>query len=430
MKPVNSTFIQSMVAIMAIFMSVQLTYSQSCITCDNNNIKAGFGNAVNSAYSNQSILGNGNTTGRNNAVAIGTASQANWSHSYVFGSSSVTNGMHAYAIGSNAVAQSTSSFAIGNYAKSMFGNAHSIGNFTTSNQVGAYVFGLGISDVYPLINTTTNSLVVGFKSQYPTLFVSETASGDQSGRVGIGNVTDPQAKLHIRADDGEDASLRLEPTGSTKNAVVYFTNSGHAVKAKTGGHLTFSTQSTKGFVFEAGNVGIGVATPVEKLDIAGNIKQSAGSSLTTTTVKAADANGLKLYNSSGSGMFVAANGSVGIGTTNTLDYMLAVAGKVVATEVFVKHIDNWYDHVFSESYDLMSIHALEQYVKENKHLPDMPTENDVTSDGIQIGSIAGLLLKKIEELTLYTIEQQNLIEEQQKVLERVLETLEKDKSKQ
>jgi len=202
------------------------------------------------------------------------------------------------------------------------------------------------------------------------------------------------------------------------------------VKAKTGGHLTFSTQSTKGFVFEAGNVGIGVSTPAEKLDIAGNIKQSAGSSLTTTTVKAADANGLKLFNSSGSGMFVAANGSVGIGTTNTLDYMLAVAGKVVATEVFVKHIDNWYDHVFSESYDLMSIHALEQYVKENKHLPDMPTENDVTSDGIQIGSIAGLLLKKIEELTLYTIEQQNLIEEQQKVLERVLETLEKDKSKQ
>lgn len=410
MKPVNSTFIQSMVAIMAIFMSVQLTYSQSCITCDNNNIKAGFGNAVNSAYSNQSILGNGNTTGRNNAVAIGTASQANWSHSYVFGSSSVTNGMHAYAIGSNAVAQSTSSFAIGNYAKSMFGNAHSIGNFTTSNQVGAYVFGLGISDVYPLINTTTNSLVVGFKSQYPTLFVSETASGDQSGRVGIGNVTDPQAKLHIRADDGEDASLRLEPTGSTKNAVVYFTNSGHAVKAKTGGHLTFSTQSTKGFVFEAGNVGIGVATPVEKLDIAGNIKQSAGSSLTTTTVKAADANGLKLYNSSGSGMFVAANGSVGIGTTNTgTEFKLTVAGGIHARDVKVT-LTAGSDHVFGDKHRLAPLSEVEAFVKANKHLPGVAPESEMLQQGLDVGSFQIKLLEKIEELTLYIIAQQKEIE--------------------
>jgi hypothetical protein len=197
MKHLKSTLIQSVVALMAIFLSVQLAYSQTCITCDNNNITAGFGNTVNSAYANQSILGNGNTTGRNNAVAIGTASQANWSHSYVFGSSSVTNGMHAYAIGSNAVAQSSYSFAMGYMAKSMYGNAHSIGNFTTSNQVGAYVFGLGISDMSPLINNITNSLVIGFKSQYPTLFISETGANKQSGRVGIGNVTDPQAKLLV-----------------------------------------------------------------------------------------------------------------------------------------------------------------------------------------------------------------------------------------
>jgi hypothetical protein len=82
-------------------------------------------------------------------------------------------------------------------AKSMYGNAHSIGNFTTSNQVGAYVFGLGISDMSPLINNITNSLVIGFKSQYPTLFISETGANKQSGRVGIGNVTDPQAKLLV-----------------------------------------------------------------------------------------------------------------------------------------------------------------------------------------------------------------------------------------
>ena len=130
------------VAIMIILsMIVQIGYSQ-CLNCDvsKSNISAGYNNSLNSTWTNQSILGSGNTTNRNNAVAIGSNSQANWSHSYVFGSFSVTNGMHAYVIGSNSVAQTTSSFAFGNYAKSMFGNAHSIGNFTTSNQVGAYVW--------------------------------------------------------------------------------------------------------------------------------------------------------------------------------------------------------------------------------------------------------------------------------------------------
>lgn len=386
------TLLKTSLGLILFFLVIQQGFGQQCVQC------------------------NGTTTSGTYPSAIGGGTTATGNYSLAGGLFSSAKGDASFAFGNRVEVDGTSSVGIG--------------QFVRTNGLTSAIIGAGFDINYPLINTNEFSLVIGFKSTKPTFFVGKSTGVNNTGKIGIGNVTDPQAKLHIRADDGEDASLRLEPTGSTKNAVVYFTNSGHAVKAKTGGHLTFATQSTKGFVFEAGNVGIGVATPAEKLDIAGNIKQSAGSSLTTTTVKAADANGLKLYNSSGSGMFVAANGSVGIGTTNTLDYMLAVAGKVVATEVFVKHIDNWYDHVFSESYDLMSIHALERYVKENKHLPDMPSEKDVSSDGIQLGSIAGLLLKKIEELTLYTIEQQKLIEEQQKVLERVLETLEKEKSKQ
>lgn len=243
------------VAIMIILsMIVQIGYSQ-CLNCDvsKSNISAGYNNSLNSTWTNQSILGSGNTTNRNNAVAIGSNSQANWSHSYVFGSFSVTNGMHAYVIGSNSVAQTTSSFAFGNYAKSMFGNAHSIGNFTTSNQVGAYVFGLGISSISPLINNITNSLVVGFNSQYPTLFVSETPSNMQSGRVGIGNVTDPQAKLHIRADENEDASLLLEAVAPNKEINVRL-GQNHKISATEAGNLDFETADNKHFVFHQGDI--------------------------------------------------------------------------------------------------------------------------------------------------------------------------------
>ncbi len=387
------TLLKTSLGLILFFLVIQQGFGQQpCVQCD------------------------GTTTSGLFPSAIGRYTKATANYSFAGGIYSEANGQASIAFGNRTYANGANSVVLGMFLK--------------SNSSPAIVLGAGFDENNRLENALPYSMMIGFGSTKPTFFVGPSSGVNNTGKIGIGNVTDPQAKLHIRADVSEEASLRLEPTGTAYNAVVYFTNSGHAVKAKTGGHLTFATQSTKGFVFEAGNVGIGVATPAEKLDIAGNIKQSAGSSLTTTTVKAADANGLKLYNSSGSGMFVAANGSVGIGTTNTLDYMLAVAGKVVATEVFVKHIDNWYDHVFSESYDLMSIHALERYVKENKHLPDMPSEKDVSSDGIQLGSIAGLLLKKIEELTLYTIEQQKLIEEQQKVLERVLETLEKEKSKQ
>lgn len=490
MKHLKSTLIQSVVALMAIFLSVQHTYSQkTCITCDNNNISAGFGNTVNSAYANQSILGNGNTTGRNNAVAIGTTSQANWSHSYVFGSFSVTNGMHAYAIGSNAVAQSTSSFALGNYAKSMFGNAHSIGNFTTSNQVGAYVFGLGISDVYPLINTTTNSLVIGFNSQYPTLFVSETASGNQSGRVGIGNVTDPQAKLHIRADSGEEADIRIESSDGRAASRITLTNGKYgagisfegrsddesrmtfymekigtlafqapryifyegavgigteepqAMLDVRGGAMVdylsfeggYSLPSTPGnqsqflrgdgvwavpaggggssywlpqgnnIYFNTGNVGIGLTNPTEKLHINGNIRLSSGYSLATNQVTAADANGLKLYNSSGSGMYVAANGSVGIGTTNTgTEFKLTVAGGIHAQDVKVTLIAGS-DHVFGDKHRLAPLSEVEAFVKANKHLPGVAPESEMLQQGLDVGSFQIKLLEKIEELTLYII---------------------------
>lgn len=330
-------------------------------------------------------------------------------------------GNYSFAGGIYSEANGSASIAFGNRSYANGANSVVLGMFLKSNSSPAIVLGAGFDENNRLENAVSYSMMIGFGSTKPTFFVGPSSGVNNTGKIGIGNVTAPNAKLHIRADAYEEASLRLEPTGSAYNAVVYFTNSGHAVKAKTGGHLTFNTQSTKGFVFEAGNVGIGVATPAEKLDIAGNIKQSAGSSLTTTTIKAADGNGLKLFNNNGNGVYIADNGSVGIGTTMTLDNMLAVAGKMVATEVLVKHIDNWYDHVFSKDYNLISITELEKFVMDNKHLPDLPSESEVLKNGVQLGNIAGLLLKKIEELTLYTIQQQKVLDQQQKLINELIE---------
>jgi len=80
-------------------------------------------------------------------------------------------------------------------------------------------------------------------------------------------------------------------------------------------------------------------------------------------------------------------------------------------KVAVKDSKDWYDNVFDLDYRLMSLKKLEQYIKDNKHLPDMPTTSEVMNDGLDLGKMNGLLLKKVEELTLHLINQQKEIDE-------------------
>ncbi len=64
----------------------------------------------------------------------------------------------------------------------------------------------------------------------------------------------------------------------------------------------------------------------------------------------------------------------------------------------------WSDYVFDKTYKLRSLKSLESYINENKHLPEIPTAAEVKDKGISVGDNQALLLKKIEELTLYVIE--------------------------
>ena len=80
-------------------------------------------------------------------------------------------------------------------------------------------------------------------------------------------------------------------------------------------------------------------------------------------------------------------------------------------KVAVKDSKDWYDNVFETDYKLMSIQKLEKFIKDNKHLPDMPTTSEVMADGLDLGKMNGLLLKKVEELTLYMINMQKELDE-------------------
>jgi hypothetical protein len=93
------------------------------------------------------------------------------------------------------------------------------------------------------------------------------------------------------------------------------------------------------------------------------------------------------------------------------DFRLAVDGKLVAKSCYITAPVNWADYVFAPDYQVPNLYDIESYYKKNNHLPEMPTDKEVKENGINVGEMNVLLLKKIEELTILMVKQQREIDE-------------------
>lgn len=110
------------------------------------------------------------------------------------------------------------------------------------------------------------------------------------------------------------------------------------------------------------------------------------------------------------------NGNLSLGTLiPSAGATLTVAGLVSCREVKVS-VSAGADHVFNKNYKLMPLSDLEKYVQTNKHLPEIAPEKEMKSEGINMNDFQIKLLQKIEELTLYTIEQNNKITRLEEIL--------------
>ena len=99
---------------------------------------------------------------------------------------------------------------------------------------------------------------------------------------------------------------------------------------------------------------------------------------------------------------------VGIGTTNP-QYLLDVKGTIFAYEILVNTTGA--DFVFQKDYHLLPLEDVAAYIEQNKHLPEIPTAAQMQAEGVSLDKLTIQLLQKVEELTLYIIEQDKRIKE-------------------
>jgi SprB-like repeat protein len=197
------------------------------------------------------------------------------------------------------------------------------------------------------------------------------------------------------------------------------------------------------------NVGIGTVTPSEKLEVSHNDasggivinrKINGGPSWKSEikfsyngTPKWAIGNDLDgahkqtffIWDETGGGncrLLINESGKVGINATppvNSDIYKLYVGGGIKTHDVLVTATDPLPDYVFNADYKLMSIYELEQFIKQNHHLPEIPSAEEIEkNEGFEVGDMQVKLLKKIEEQSLYIIDLQKQVDELKKEMKK------------
>ncbi|MDP2722756.1 MAG: hypothetical protein Q8O72_08365 [Bacteroidales bacterium] len=490
------------------------------------------------------------------------------------GRASIAGGFGARAIGAYSIALGRDVLA---YVPSSF----VMGSFLEAYGSNAFVIGEGYDNNNRLVNRIPSSLVFGFKSTAPTLFIKGadiTIQKNRTGQVGIGDVKEFLAKLHIKSDAGELADIFLQSTDwDNKSAAnIYIGTLGHGVSSSATEGLVFNSE--KNYLFKRGNVGFGLdpeelpaarlhikaekegiasvfiepfewsdgtSTGGDPLETKGALALSTsgaylllgnqlhgigakrntglifntesfyvfndgflkigkdarvGSVLACTdgvgTAKWIDPASYALWSvnevkdiyrmskvgilnekpeteldvrgtvrmtgfmlanpeaqigrvlscsaitgeaswvdpavmspwtilETGDIYFTGGNSKVGIGTINNTHYALAVLGSIITDEVMVRDPVAWFDHVFSPKYNLMPLNELSLFINQNQHLPDVPSEKEVMENGYGLAEMNGILLKKVEELTLYILEQQKVLEKQQCELNEIKDQFKK-----
>lgn len=310
------------------------------------------------------LYSSGNNLIAGSSVGIGTSTPISGSTLHLKRS---TAGTILYM--ENPVSTSSQSMRFTNNDPSKYANFTKYGSGVTGGYSGIsslypYANALGFGNSGPMLNASTGN--IGFAISKAGAFKLKVHIDASTERLGLGGNAVPTASVHINtANTSDTLKITNATTGHTISDGLDIMNTGNEafITNKENAGLTFGTNNT-------------------------------------------------------ARMKINSTGTVTIGTTTTPSgYKLFVEQGILTEKikVAIKTSANWSDYVFADNYKLTPLKEVETYLQEHKHLPGIPSAQEVVDNGLDLASMDAKLLEKIEELTLYIIKMEKEIEELKKV---------------
>ncbi|MFY7908334.1 MAG: hypothetical protein ACOVO2_02220 [Emticicia sp.] len=283
----------------------------------------------------------------------------------------------------------TLNVAGGNWDLATSNGDFAIGNSTYKLKFGIATGGGGAGDARIYTTGGTHRTIFGSNAT-DIMTVSETG-------VGIGTIT-PSTGLQVAGTSSNQTEININAPNSAISTLS-FSRAGGSLAAPTATPNAYNL----GWINFNGYNGTSFQT------------SSAIRSLTTELWNSAGRGSYLSFHTTNAGstsmserLRIDDNGNVGIGTT-TPDNKLDVLGIIRANEVIVE--TGWADYVFQKDYKLKPLSEVEAFIKENKHLPSVPSAAKIQEKGAHVAELMTKMMEKIEELTLYSIDQKKEIDE-------------------
>lgn len=262
------------------------------------------------------------------------------------------------------------------------------------------------------------------------LAMSVFAAQAQYTTLGVG-ITPPVGTLHVHSatpytplyppngdnggDDPDVYQFNYKPiihitnpnigTNETDGFSIIQYNEDVTLRQFESGSLQFLTPGGGIIISSTGKVGIGNVNENYKFNVTGSARITGSTSINGNLFVGGTINLNNNFSFDANGNFWAGRSArIGNGFYCDLDGNLKVMSLKVTQS-------DWPDYVFGNGHELMPINDVEQYIKQNGHLPNVPSAEKVEKDGIDVGEMNRLLLEKVEELTLYIIDLQKQVDE-------------------